>query len=66
MERLEFRVEYSVDRDSEMVIATVPDLNYVSSFGKDFVEAEKNVTEAVLLYIESLQDDGLPIPRSPH
>lgn len=63
MNRLEFRVEYSFDVESGAVIATVPDLNYVSSFGKDFAEAEKNVTEAVQVYLEALLEDGLPIPE---
>ena len=41
MDRLEFPVEYSFDIDSNMVIATIPQLNYISSFGQDFAEAEK-------------------------
>ena len=62
MDRLEFPVEYSFDSDSNMVIATIPQLNYISSFGQDFSEAEKNVTEAVLAYLETLEKRGLPIP----
>ncbi|MGK7900192.1 MAG: type II toxin-antitoxin system HicB family antitoxin [Hormoscilla sp.] len=53
MNRLELRVEYSFDVESGAVIATVPDLNYVSSFGKDFASAKKNVTEAVQVYLEA-------------
>jgi predicted RNase H-like HicB family nuclease len=63
MDRLEFPVEYSFDSDSNMVIATIPQLNYISSFGQDFSEAEKNVTEAVLAYLEALEKRCLPIPR---
>ena len=65
MNRLEFPVEYSFDLDSNSVIATVPDLNYVSSFGKDFAEAEQNVIEAVLAYLEALKKDNLPLPATP-
>ncbi|MDJ0580984.1 type II toxin-antitoxin system HicB family antitoxin [Crocosphaera sp.] len=65
MNRLELPVEYSFDIDSNLVIATVPDLNYISSFGKDFAEAEKNVIEAVLAYLEALKQDNLPIPDFP-
>ena len=36
MNRLEFPVEYSFDRENHSVIATVPDLNHISSFGQDF------------------------------
>ncbi len=50
MNRLEFPVEYSFDVDSNMVIATIAQLNYTSSF-KDFTEAEINITEAVLAYL---------------
>lgn len=63
MKRLEFRVEYSFDVESGVIIATVPELNYVSSFGKDFAEAESNVMEAALAYLEALQKDGLPLPE---
>jgi predicted RNase H-like HicB family nuclease len=63
MDRLEFPVEYSFDIDSKMVIATIPQLNYISSFGKDFAEAETNITEAVLAYLEALEKDGLPQPK---
>jgi predicted RNase H-like HicB family nuclease len=63
MDRLEFPVEYSFDIDSNMVIATIPQLNYISSFGQNFAEAEKNVTEAVLTYLEALEKQGLPIPK---
>lgn len=63
MKRLEFPIEYSFDAESNVVIATVPELNWVSSFGKDFAEAESNVMEAVLAYLEALQIDGLPLPE---
>lgn len=59
MNRLEFPVEYSFDVETNSVIATVPDLNYISSFGKDFTEAENNITEAVLAYLEALKSDRL-------
>ncbi len=62
MKRLEFRIEYSFDSESGVVTATVPELNYISSFGQDFAEAERNVMEGVMAYLEALQKDGLPIP----
>jgi predicted RNase H-like HicB family nuclease len=65
MKRLEFTVEYSFDVETNSVVATVPELNYISSFGKDFAEAEKNVIEAVLAYLEALKMDDLPIPNFP-
>ncbi|MDJ0601242.1 MAG: type II toxin-antitoxin system HicB family antitoxin [Crocosphaera sp.] len=63
--RLEIPVEYSFDSETNSVIATVPDLNSISSFGKDFTEAEQNIIEAVLAYLEALEMDGLPIPNCP-
>ena len=36
MNRLEFPVEYSFDIDSNSVMATVPDLNYISSLALFF------------------------------
>jgi predicted RNase H-like HicB family nuclease len=65
-QRLEFPVEYSFDPEDQVIIATVPSLNHISSFGKDFVEAENNIIEAVLAYLESLQKDKLPLPESHH
>jgi predicted RNase H-like HicB family nuclease len=62
MSRFEFPVEYSFDIETKSVIATVPELNYISSFGKDFAEAEKNIIEAVLGYLEVLKMDDLPQP----
>jgi len=63
IKRLEFQIEYSFEAESNAVIATVPELNWVSSFGKDFAEAETNVIEAVLAYLEALQINGLPLPE---
>ena len=64
MQRLEFAVEYSYDRESGVFVATLPELGYVSSFGKTFAEAERNVTEAALAYLEALLEGGLPLPQS--
>ena len=52
-----FRIEYEVDKKSKRVVATIPELNHVSSFGDSFAEAEANVREAALCYLETLQDN---------
>lgn len=36
MRHFEFRVEYSFDVETKSVIATIYELNYILSFGKDF------------------------------
>ncbi len=64
MNRLELSVEYSFDFETGSVVAIVPELNYISSFGKDFTEAESNVIEAVLAYLEALEKDGLLLPQT--
>ena len=56
MHRLEFPVEYTYDSESGVFVATLPELGYVSSFGKTFAEAERNVTEAALAYLEALSE----------
>ncbi|HWG84886.1 MAG TPA: type II toxin-antitoxin system HicB family antitoxin [Deinococcales bacterium] len=63
MRRLLYRVEYAFDPETGSVTATVPELNHVSSFGTDFAEAERNVTEAALLYLETLAAHGEPPPE---
>jgi predicted RNase H-like HicB family nuclease len=60
----EYRVIYEFDQETGQVMATVPELNYISSFGADFVEAEQNIMEAVAAYLETLLAEGQLLPRS--
>jgi predicted RNase H-like HicB family nuclease len=60
----EYRVIYQFDQETGQVMATVPELNYVSSFGADFAEAEQNIMEAVAAYLEALLTEGQLLPRS--
>jgi len=59
----EYRVIYEFDQETGQVMATVPELNHVSSFGADFAEAEQNIIEAVAAYLEALVAEGQPLPR---
>lgn len=45
---------------------TVPALPVCLSEGETFDEALANVKEAMALYIDSLKDDGLPVPEENH
>ena len=54
----EYRVIYEFDRETGQVMATVPELNYISSFGANFAEAEQNILEAVAAYLEALHAEG--------
>lgn len=40
----------------------VPSLEGCITYGKDLTEAKANAIEAIELYLESLQEDHLPIP----
>lgn len=59
----EYKIEYESDNETGQVIATVPELNHTSSFGDSFAEAEANVREAVLGYLEVLKAEGREIPE---
>jgi len=41
----------------------VPDLPGCISTGKTMEDAERNIKEAISLYIETLREDGKPIPE---
>lgn len=45
---------------------TVPSLPGCISEGDTYEEALTNIKDAMALYIDSLEDDGLPIPEENH
>jgi predicted RNase H-like HicB family nuclease len=59
----EYKIEYEVDAQTGEVVATIPELNNTSSFGGSFAEAEANVREAALGYLEVLQKEKREIPE---
>jgi len=59
----EYKVVYSFDKETGQVCAEVPSLNYLSDYGKDFKEAEKNIGKAVELYLTHLMDKNKEFPR---
>ena len=63
VKQCEYKIEYEVDQKSSQVVATIPELNHVSSFGKTFAEAEANVKEAALCYLEALIKDKVAVPK---
>jgi len=60
---LEYKIEYEADKETGQVVATIPELNHVSSFGDSFAEAEANVREAALGYLELLRMENKEIPE---
>ena len=59
----EYKIEYEADKEAGEVTATIPELNHVSSFGNSFAEAEANVREAALGYLELLRMENKEIPE---
>lgn len=59
----EYKVEYGLDRESGHVTATIPELNHISSFGDSFAEAEANIREAALGYMEVMLKEHREIPK---
>ncbi len=59
----EYKVIYSFDKETGQVCAEVPALNYLSDYGNDFKEAEKNIAKAVELYLIHILKENRDIPR---
>jgi predicted RNase H-like HicB family nuclease len=62
-QELEYKVEYDVDKETGRVTATIPELGHVSSFGDTFAEAEINIREAALGYMEAIAKNNHDIPK---
>lgn len=62
--KVEYKIEYEADKETGQVTATIPELNHISSFGDSFAEAEANVREAALGYLEVLMKENREIPKS--
>lgn len=58
----EYKVEYELDKETGQVTATIPELNHISSFGDSFAEAESNIREAALGYMELMLKEHKEIP----
>lgn len=55
MKEFAYKIVYDTDKKTGIITATIPELSHVSSFGTTFAEAETNVREAALGYIEALR-----------
>jgi predicted RNase H-like HicB family nuclease len=60
-----YRVIYEFDAETGQVTATIPELNHVSSYGRDFEEAERAIKEAAVAYLEALVKEGESPPLEP-
>jgi predicted RNase H-like HicB family nuclease len=64
MKKKEFQFEVIFTPQEEGgFTAEVPDLPGCISEGDSFEEAEENITEAIELYLETLEERGLPLPN---
>jgi predicted RNase H-like HicB family nuclease len=59
----EYKIVYETDPKTHLVVATIPELNHTSSFGASFAEAEANVREAALGYLEALKQEKKTPPK---
>ena len=59
----EYKIEYEIDKETGQVMAAILELNHISSFGDSFAEAEANVREAALGYLEVLVKEQKEIPK---
>jgi len=51
-----------IEPDDDAFHAYVPALSGCHSFGDTVEEAQRNIAEAISLHVESMQEDGEPIP----
>jgi len=58
----EFEVVFSPQKEGGFTVE-VPDLPGCISEGDTLNEAEKNIQEAIELYLETLEDRGIPLPE---
>jgi len=58
-----YKIEFEADKKTGQVVATIPELNHISSFGTSFAEAEANVREATIGYFEALRIEKQRIPK---
>jgi predicted RNase H-like HicB family nuclease len=54
-----------IEPDEDAYHAYVPALPGCHTFGASVEEARTNIVEAIALHIESMQQDGEPIPTEP-
>lgn len=52
-----------IEPDGKFFHAYVPTLPGCHTYGKSIAEAKKRAREAILVYLESLKKDKLPVPK---
>jgi antitoxin HicB len=60
---MRYRIRFECDEDG-MFVVTCPALPGCVSQGRTRAEAQDNIRQAIALYLESLRENGDPIPPS--
>ncbi len=63
METPRYEIDIFWSDEDEAFIANVPELPYCSAWGASYEEALREVRVAVDLHLETLREDGYPIPE---
>lgn len=59
-----YRVEIETDKETGEIVASLPKLNYTADFGVTIEEAIERLRELAAGFIETLIEEGEPIPHS--
>lgn len=63
MDRPGYYIEVFYSGEDEAYIANVPDLKYCSAWGESYEKALEEVLVAMDLHLQTLAEDGRPIPE---
>jgi predicted RNase H-like HicB family nuclease len=64
MTHARYNVFLEWDADEQLWVATIPSLNWLSTYGVTRSEALEQAREAALGYVEAAATEGLEVPRS--
>lgn len=59
-----YRVEIETDKETGEIVASLPTLNYTADFGVTIEDAIKRLRKLAAGFIETLIEEGEPIPHS--
>ncbi|MBI2899729.1 MAG: type II toxin-antitoxin system HicB family antitoxin [Planctomycetes bacterium] len=59
-----YRVEFETDRESGMIVVSIPTLNFTGDFGPTVEEALRRLRKLAAGYIETLLEEREPVPAS--
>jgi predicted RNase H-like HicB family nuclease len=59
-----YRIEIETDKETGEIVASIPTLNYTADFGGTVEEAIERLRELAIGFVETLIEEGEPIPPS--